>query len=55
MRSKLKVQIGHRKHDNLLLEYLDSLALIEDDAIQKKLLKDKIGNYVVLEKKLIRY
>lgn len=35
-----------------MLDYLNSLAIIEDDNIQKKLLKEVIQKYVILEKKV---
>jgi class 3 adenylate cyclase len=37
---------------SLVLDYLNSLAIIEDDTIQKKLLKEVIQKYVILEKKV---
>jgi len=36
----------------LLLNHLESLATIDDDALQKKLLKELIRNYVMLEKRV---
>ncbi len=36
----------------LLLNHLESLAAIDDDALQKKLLKELIQNYVILEKRV---
>ena len=37
---------------SLLRDYLGSLATIEDDAIQKRLLKELIQKYVILEKRV---
>jgi len=37
---------------SLLRDYLGSLATIEDDAIQKRLLKELIQEYVILEKRV---
>ncbi|PIZ18637.1 MAG: hypothetical protein COY50_14305 [Deltaproteobacteria bacterium CG_4_10_14_0_8_um_filter_43_12] len=37
---------------SLVVDYLNSLAIIEDDTIQKKLLKEVIQKYVILEKKV---
>lgn len=36
----------------LLLDYLESLATIDDDVLQKRLLKELIRNYVMLEKRV---
>ena len=36
----------------LLLNHLESLATIDDDALQKRLLKELIHNYVMLEKRV---
>lgn len=36
----------------LIVKNLESLAFIDDDALQKKLLKDLIRNYVLLEKRV---
>ena len=36
----------------LLLDYLESLATIEDDHLQKRLLKELIHRYVILEKRV---
>jgi adenylate cyclase len=36
----------------LLLDYLDSLATIDDDTLQKKLLKDLVRDYVALERRV---
>ncbi len=38
--------------NRLLLHYLNSLGVIDDDALQKRLLKDLIRNYVILEKRV---
>jgi len=38
--------------DRLILEYIESLAVIEDDNIQKKLLKELVKKYVALEKRV---
>lgn len=38
--------------NSIVVDYLNSLAIIEDDSIQKKLLKEVIQKYVILEKKV---
>ncbi|MBN2438160.1 MAG: adenylate/guanylate cyclase domain-containing protein [Deltaproteobacteria bacterium] len=45
------VQQGGLK-SSILLDYLNSVATIQDDRIQKKLLKEVIRGYVVLEKRV---
>jgi len=41
-----------RENDPAMLNYLQSLAVIQDDEIQKRLLKEVIEGYVILEKKV---
>jgi len=41
-----------RENDPALLNYLQSLAVIQDDEIQKRLLREVIEGYVILEKKV---
>ena len=43
---------GMEATNNLIRDYLDSLAKIEDDAIHKRLLKELIQKHVILEKKV---
>jgi hypothetical protein len=38
--------------DNTILRYLDSLATIEDDNIQKRLLEELVHKYVILENRV---
>ena len=48
----VKSQKDSSTGSELLLGHLESLATIDDDALQKRFLKDLIRNYVVLEKQL---
>ena len=48
----VKSQPASSPSHTLLLSHLESLATIDDDALQKRFLKDLIRNYVVLEKRV---
>jgi len=48
----LKFQPDTFANNTLLLGHLESLATIDDDALQKRFLKELIRNYVALEKQL---
>ncbi len=42
----------HKLNDQVLLDYLSSVAVIQDAAIQKRLLAELIREYVILERKV---
>ncbi|HPU30696.1 MAG TPA: hypothetical protein PLM71_10315 [Syntrophorhabdaceae bacterium] len=44
--------LGERSVDHVIQSYLHSIATIQDDRIQKKLLEELIKEYVLLEKKV---
>ena len=46
------MDLGSSPSHGLLLAYLESLATIEDDHLQKRLLKELIHRYVILEKRV---
>ena len=43
---------NRRENDSAILHFLQSLAVVQDDRIQKRLLKEVISGYVLLEKKV---
>lgn len=48
----VRAQKGEPAVEGLLLRHLESLATIDDDALQKRLLKELIRRYVALEKRV---
>lgn len=48
----MKINVDDLSARSLLLDHLESLATIDDDMLQKRLLKDLVRNYVALERRV---
>ena len=52
LRKWMDINADNPKAQTLLLDHLESLATIDDDTLQKQLLRDLVRNYVALERRV---